>query len=283
MSAGGLYFTSEMALLPQLLKDEKSLKISNEIHSIIWSLSFTFGITIGGILIYLFGTTISFMIDSLMFIFAFLIFKTIDFKIDTKKDTSSFIKMSLDTFDYLKNNKQLIYLIILHSSVGLTAFDSLVAFLADNEYKYIISIPLAIGYTNGIRGLALAIGPMIINRFIPKNISLMLIFQGLSIVIWAFLQYNFYLGLFGMFLVGLWTTSIWSITYAMIQAQCDKKYLGRVISYNDMFFMLSNIATISIVGVLVWLGVSLFATTTLLGIIFFLFAILYHKIKLPIT
>ena len=42
-------------------------------------------------------------------------------------------------------------MILLHSSVGLTSFDALVTLLADYNYKYVLSVPLAIGITKEIK------------------------------------------------------------------------------------------------------------------------------------
>ena len=39
------------------------------------------------------------------------------------------------------------------------------------------------------------------------------------------------------------------IYYALLQDNCDdEKYIGRVISYNDMFFMLSCVLTTLFIG-----------------------------------
>ena len=58
---------------------------------------------------------------------------------------------------------------LLHASVGLTAFDTLVTLLADYHYKIIIAIPLAIGITNAMRAFALMIGPLLISNWITKE------------------------------------------------------------------------------------------------------------------
>lgn len=45
MAAASFYFTTEMSLLPKILNGKK-LQTANEIHSIIWSLSYTFGMAL---------------------------------------------------------------------------------------------------------------------------------------------------------------------------------------------------------------------------------------------
>ena len=121
--------------------------------------------------------------------------------------------MIKDGFIYIKNHKIILHLILLHSSVGLTAFDTLITLLAKNEYKYIISVPLAIGLTNASRALALMIGPFFISNKINKDTLIYIfIFQAFSIILWSFLQFDFYYSLIAVFLTGLTTTTLWSYT-----------------------------------------------------------------------
>ncbi len=63
----------------------------------------------------------------------------------------------------------MLHLIFLHSCVGLTSFDALITILAKNEYKYVISVPLAIGISNAVRAVALMMGPVIISKYVTKE------------------------------------------------------------------------------------------------------------------
>ncbi len=60
MGASSFYFTLEMSLLPRIL-DSNSLKLANEIHSIIWSFAYTFGMDISGFVVYLVGVKTAFL------------------------------------------------------------------------------------------------------------------------------------------------------------------------------------------------------------------------------
>ena len=170
------------------------------------------------------------------------------------------------------------HLIVLHSCVGLTSFDALITILAKNEYKYIISVPLAIGIPNATRAVALMFGPMLISKYVTKeNLHYLMIFQGLAVILWGFVQNDFYISLIALFIVGLSTTTLWSFTYALLQNKCDEKYIGRVISYNDMFFMLSCVLTTLFIGLMASLT-SVDIITILLGIGFLVFAFYYTRI-----
>jgi hypothetical protein len=80
-------------------------------------------------------------------------------------------------------------------------------------------------------------------------------------------------------MVGLFTTTLWAYTYLMIQENTDKKYLGRIISYNDMFFMISNVLTAMFIGYAAKWGLSLSQITIVLGVGFLLTAIYYLWFK----
>ncbi len=278
MACASVFFSAEMSLLPKIIKGE-ALQKANEIHSIIWSFTYAVGMGLSGIIVNAYGVKIAILIDSLVLFSAIVYFMFIEFKVDvihTKEKISTMVK---DGFYYIKNHKVVIQLIILHSSVGLTAFDTLVTLLAKNEYKYIIAVPLSIGITNAIRAIALMLGPIMITNWVNKdNLTYIFVFQGCAIILWGFLQFNFYIALIAVFLTGFVTTTIWSYTYALLQKKVEKQYLGRVISYNDMMFMLSNVITTFFIGIMASF-ISLEAITIMIGCIFFVVAIYYQRIK----
>ena len=279
MGSASIFFTTEMSLLPRLLSGEALVK-ANEIHSIIWSFTFTAGMAIGGIVVSIFGVKISFLIDSLFFIVALIILSQIHFNVEVEKFHKNIFNSIKDGIDYIKENKHLIHYMLLHASVGLTAFDTLVTLLADYEYKTVIAVPLAIGITNAMRAFALMIGPLVISNWVTKERMLYIfIAQGVSIIIWAFIQNNFYLGLVGMFLTGIATTTIWSYSYAILQDQVEKKYLGRVLAYNEMVFMMGNVLTTFFIGIMASF-VSLDIISILLGVGFLGVAYYYKRVFL---
>ena len=279
MGSASMFFTTEMSLLPKLLSGEALVK-ANEIHSIIWSFTFTAGMAVGGIIVSIFGVKVSFLIDGLFFLTALIILSQIDFQVEMEKAHKSILNSIQDGISYLKRNKYLFHYMILHATVGLTAFDTLVTLLADFQYKYVVAIPLAIGITNSIRAFALMIGPLLISNWITKKRMLYLfIAQGLSIIIWAFVQNDFYTGLAGMFLTGIATTTIWSYTYAMLQDEVEAQYLGRVLAYNEMVFMVGNVTTTFFIGIMASF-VSLQVISIFLGVAFLGVAYYYKRVFL---
>ncbi|XPV69290.1 MAG: MFS transporter [Halarcobacter sp.] len=278
MGSASMFFSTEMSLLPKIISG-KTLQKVNEIHSIIWSFTYAAGMAASGIVVNAYGAKTAIIIDAVFFIFAIILFLNIDFKVEiihTKEKISSMIK---DGFIYIKNHKLVLHLIVLHASVGLTSFDTLVTLLAKNEYKYVIAVPLSIGITNAVRALALMVGPLFITNWVNKDrLTYIFIFQGLAIILWGLLQFNFYIALVAIFLTGFTTTTIWSYTYALIQENVESKYLGRVISYNDMIFMISNVITTLFIGIMASL-ISLKLITVIIGLGFFAVAYYYKGIK----
>ena len=277
MSAASMFFSTEMSLLAKLLNG-KPLQMANEIHSIIWSFTYAVGMALSGFIVNSFGFKTAFILDAFVFTVALIVFIRIDFVVKASITSDKILELIKDGFVYIKNNKIMLHLIFLHSCVGLTSFDALITILAKNEYKYIISVPLAIGLSNAVRAVALMIGPVVISKYVTKeNLHYLMIFQGITIIFWGLTQSSFYISLISLFFVGLSTATLWSFTYALIQNKCDEKYIGRVISYNDMFFMLSCVATTLFVGLMASLT-STDIITILLGIGFLAFAFYYTRI-----
>ena len=279
MGSASIFFTSEMTVLPKLLKGEELVK-ANELHSIIWSFTFTAGMAIGGLIVNSYGVKVSFLIDSCFFIIALIILSQIDFKVKAKEITNSIFSSIKEGIIYLKKDKFIFHYMFLHATVGLTAFDTLITLLADYHYKYIIAVPLAIGLTNAVRAFALMVGPLFISNWVNKQrLFYLFIAQGLFIIIWAVLQTNFYIALFGVFLTGFTTTTLWSYSYAMLQENVDPNFLGRVLAYNEMMFMSMNIFTTIFIGLMASL-VGLDIITIILGISFLAVAYYYKRIFL---
>lgn len=278
-SAASMLFSAEMALFPKIVQGEM-LKNTNEIHSIIWSLCYALGMAVGGIATHFMGFDTAFLIDAMLYSIAVLLLLGLKLSLEKVLHTDSNWQMFKDGFSYLVANKKILHLILLHAAIGLTSFDALVTLLADFRYKEFIAVPLAIGWMNATRALGLMIGPFFITKIISKeNLQYVFILQGLAIMLWSLLEYNFYLALIALFITGFFITTLWSYTYLLIQEETDTQYMGRVISYNDMFFMLSNVTTAMFIGYAAKWGLSLEGITFTLGMGFIVVAGYYLWFK----
>ena len=278
-SSASMLFSAEMALFPKILSGEM-LKKTNEIHSIIWSLCYASGMAVGGLVTHYMGFDIAFIIDATLYSLAIFILLGLNINIKQIEHNLSNWQMFKDGFIYLLKNKKLIHIILLHASLGFTSFDALVTLLADFQYKEIIAVPLAIGWINATRAFALMIGPFFISNLVNKStLHYFFILQGLSIILWGFLEYNFYISLIGLFIAGFFTTTLWSYTYLLLQEEIAPEFMGRVISYNDMLFMLSNVIVALFIGFSAKYGISLQNITITLGFGFIATAFYYIWVK----
>ena len=275
MGVGVVYFQTEMSLLPNLM-NKKNLKLANEIHSIIWAVSYTAGMGLAGIFIHYFGIKASFLFDFGLYIFGMILLTQLKAPQIIKSTTQNIFNMMKEGLGYIRRNAILKHVIFLHAFVGVTAYDNLIALMAKYEYKEIMSISLIIGFMNMTRAVSLVVGPMILSKFI-NNKTLIWLFVGefLGIGLWAVLQFNYYLGLIGLVAAGFCTSTLWSYTFTMLQNNCDKRFYGRVIAYKDMVYYLVS-ATISfMIGILYESGISLAMITFLMALIF-LFGAFYY-------
>jgi len=276
MSASSFYFTCKMSLLPRVLGSEE-LRAANELHSIVWSVCYTFGMAISGLAVNYFGVKTAFLIDAAMFGIAFAVFLSIDFDDTPLSKGEKFGALLSDGVGYLRANPKILFLMLLHSSVAFTAFDAIVALLAEYKYKLIIAVPLAIGFINAIRSVALVIGGWSLGSWVNrKNIIYLFLAQSVGIALWGILCHNFYLSLVGSFATGLFTTTLWAYTMTMIQEECGEKYYGRVIALNDMFFNFSAGATSLLIGFLASAKVSPSGIFYVLALLFLFVAFAYR-------
>lgn len=284
MGASSFYFTLEMALLPRFLSPS-ALKLANELHSIIWSFSYTFGMAASGVAVYYLGVRIAFLADAFLFAAALFLLANAVFPAFEKRETHPYLILLRQSIAYLRANPLTRHLIFLHAVVGFTAFDGLVALIAKAYYVPAVAAPLAIGLTHAFRALGLVSGPLLFGRWISvQRLPLLLLLQGGTIFAWAALLPHFYGSLAASILVGLFTTTLWSYTYTLLQHHTEEAYYGRVLAYNDMFFLLTVSAVSFLIGGMAQWGISLQAVTALLGSAFvaaaFYFLWIAHRFEL---
>jgi hypothetical protein len=227
--------------------------------------------SISGFVVYSFGVKIAFLLDTMMFIVGFILLLTLKIDVGIIKAKEKLIEMMGDTFVYLKKYPHAFHLMLLHAFVGLTAFDALVALMVDYYYKEIIAASLALGLLHASRAVGLVFGPMFLERLTNNNgMFYIFIFQGFALWLWAYMMDDFYLSLAASFVVGLFTTTLWSYTYTLLQKNIDEKYYGRIVAYNDMLFLSAAAITSYMTGYLVENGVTLEGVACIMGVGFIL-------------
>jgi MFS family permease len=268
MAAASFYFTTEMSLLPKILSD-KNLQKANELHSMIWSFSYTLGMALSGVVVYLLGVQVAFIIDGMMFLGAFFLLFSLKLDLQSQTNSDNFFLMMKESLHYFKKTPQAFHLMLVHAFLGLTAFDALVVLMVDFYYSSFIAVSLAIGILNASRAIGLVVGPLFLGKWVNnKKIVLLFIAQAIAIGFWGLIMHNFYLSVFASVVVGFFTTTLWSYTYTLLQKNTDPLYYGRVVAYNDMLFLGSSAFTSYAIGSLYSIGFSLEVVTLLIAMMF---------------
>lgn len=279
MGASSFHFTVEMSLLPRILEG-KSLQTANEIHSIIWSLSYTLGMALSGLVVYWVGVTAAFLLDAALFVMVLFLIFTLRIEIELSINGSKLSAMMKEAFVYIRNNPVVYHLMILHAVIGFTAFDALVALAAKHYYSQIIAVSLGIGLLNAARAVGLVIGPMVLGHWINnRRLGWLFLAEAFAIALWALMIDNFYGSLIASVAVGFVTTTLWSYTYTLLQHHTHSDFYGRVIAYNDMIFLGVGAFVSLLIGYLAVMGVSLGMITLVLGSVFVIAALYYGWVR----
>lgn len=268
MGSASFYFNLEMTILPKIVKKDQ-LQSANELHSISWSFTYALGTALGGVAVYFFGVQTALIIDISLYLISFVLLLGTSLKVEREVQEEDFFSMLKSGFYYLKNHKKLIHLIILHGFVGLATYESVIALASEEFFMTVVSVAMGIGFTHSIRALAITIGPMLLNKIVNKNSMFYLFWiQGIFVIIWAFLIEDFYLNLIGAFLSGFIISSLWAFTYTLIQTETEPKYYGRVIAYNDIFFLAIASLSAFLSAESLNFGFSIFSVIFTIGILF---------------
>jgi MFS transporter, DHA3 family, macrolide efflux protein len=279
MGASSFHFTVEMTLLPRILEG-KALQAANEIHSIIWSLSYTFGMALSGLVVFWVGVTMAFLLDALLFVMVLVLLFGVKIEVTLSSGGARMGAMMREAFYYIRQNPLVLHLIVLHAILGLTAFDALIALAAKHYYAQIIAVSLGIGLLNAARALGLVIGPMILGTWVNNaRLGWLFVAEAVAIGVWACVMDNFYLSLIASVGVGFVTTTLWSYTYTLLQHHTHSDFYGRVIAYNDMIFLAVGASVSLLIGYLASADISLEVITLILASLFLLAAVYFGWIR----
>lgn len=276
--AGTLFYQTESSTLPKFLP-KPYLKLANELTSISWTITYTLGMALAGVFIHYFGVRAAFILDFCLYVFSFFILIRLNFKDIAGSSTQGAIKMLKEGFAYIRSRPLVVHLIVIHAFVAVTTYDNLIALLAKFEYKEILSASLVIGLMNMARSAAAFFGQMWLTRIVNlKRYFWLLLGQGGGIMLWAALEFNYWLSFIGIVMAGFFITTVWSYSFTQLQSHVDREFFGRVIAYNDMAYFIVATLTSAAIGALYSLGLALWQITFLMGFMFIIAAVYYKFI-----
>lgn len=283
MGASSFHFTVEMSLLPKIISG-KELQTANEIHSIIWSISYTVGMAMSGLVVYWIGIQGAFLLDSILFIVVMVLIYRMELLIDFSISDSHVVQMMQEALSYIRRNPLVLHLMLLHAVIGFTAFDALIALAAKHYYSQIVAVSLGIGMINAARAVGLVVGPMVLGRWVNNDrLGVLLLIEALMLGLWALCIEDFYFSLMASVGVGFVTTTLWSYTYTLLQHHTKKEFYGRVIAYNDMIFLGIGAFASLVIGWLSEWHFTLETITMIFGSVFLVAVGYYRWIRMNFT
>lgn len=275
MAAASMHFQTDMTITAKIVENE-NLHIANELQAAIWSFCYSAGMATSGFFTARYGIDAAFMADILIIVLALPLLFFIPFPKSLPKKQSVLFMFKEGVY-YVVNEKRLLAIMLLHATVGLIIIDVLLTLLADVYYKELISVSVAIGLMNASKAFGLMVGAPLLGRLAnEKNLPLFFLLIGLLFAVWGFFFItDFYMTLLFLLLIGSVAALLWAYTYTMLQRATERAYLGRVLAFNDMGFMVFGVMITLGIGYLYDFGIPLGIIAVTIGSLFVLSGVIY--------
>lgn len=277
--------TAQMTMLPEIV-DKKDLEGANSIFNIIGTVIMLTAPGIGGLLYINYGTNVLFVIDSITFLVAAIIFSRVKYtyhKNDNKEQNKFMLfKFAKEGLLKLKEDRSILVLI------SVMMVYAVLGRLYEIDKVYVADKIIGIG-AEGIVffSYAMAVGSLIAPFFIKfikhKNINrynaflVISICASISFMIWGNAKLIF-LSYFANFLMGFFDSNMNILFNSILQETIDNKYLGRVMSFYKIGIVSSAVIGILLAPLLlrlVGVGISI----TIVGLISIILILILRSIK----
>ena len=272
------FYPARSATFPNTITNPDDLFIANSLNGSTWAIAASFASGLGGFIVYFFGTNITFILDSITYLFsAFCILQlfrlgitgnSINEKNDeielkneeieskvlnnesslkNEKKKENFFRMFINLFFYFKNNLDVFWLSFARGFCSLI-FGSLevshIAYLKSE--KSLHSPALIIGMYFTVIGVSVFLGPVILEKYSdksPKGIQYWIIFgfliQAICTFIASFSFHFIWMILFGAFFRPIGESFILTLGTTYLQRAVPDDIRGRVFSFSGAFFNFS--------------------------------------------
>ena len=238
ISLSGFFEPARNAIIPSLVP-KKDLVIANALSGSTWSVMLAFGAALGGVIVYLFGIKVAFILDASTFILsAWFLSKIPSQKKSTKKDSSKHTGYQelLDAMRFLMAEPMVLVLSLLKAGLAVAGgIMTLIPLMASQVLS--VSVSLGIGILYSARGLGAALGPILVRRIFGETASVLqwAIAGAFFLKAFSYLfiaaSHNLWTLSLGVALATLFGSIIWVFSSALIHLSAPDNYLGRIFSF----------------------------------------------------
>ena len=238
ISLSGFFEPARSAIIPSLVPKE-DLVTANALSGSTWSVMLAFGAALGGVIVYLFGIKVAFILDAGTFILsAWFLSKIPSQKKSTKKDSSKHTGYQelLDAMRFLMAEPMVLVLSLLKAGLAVAGgIMTLIPLMASQVLS--VSLSLGIGILYSARGLGAALGPILVKRIFGETASVLqwAIAGAFFLKAFSYLfiaaYHNLWTLSLGVALATLFGSIIWVFSSALIHISAPDNYLGRIFSF----------------------------------------------------
>ena len=238
ISLSGFFEPARSAIIPSLVT-KKDLVTANALSGSTWSVMLAFGAALGGVIVYLFGIKVAFILDASTFILsAWFLSKIPSQKKSTKKDSSKHTGYQelLDAMRFLMAEPMVLVLSLLKAGLAVAGgIMTLIPLMASQVLS--VSLSLGIGILYSARGLGAALGPILVKRIFGETASVLqwAIAGAFFLKAFSYLfiaaSHNLWTLSLGVALATLFGSIIWVFSSALIHLSAPDNYLGRIFSF----------------------------------------------------
>ncbi|HEX9744916.1 MAG TPA: MFS transporter [bacterium] len=245
----GFFIPAYNAMLPEIV-EQKDLGTANALSSVTWSVMYSLGMALGGLVAGLFGLHTSYTVDALSFILSAIIIYRILY-LPSEKDVadgrtfSDGVRQHLDGLKYLAGKLDILNISLSKAVIYLSTMGGIpVVIVAISEKIFSMGEGGAIstGIMFSVWGIGSGVGPIMARRFTGDNHELMRKLVAASYVCIALgtalagFHSIFVLVFAGLFINGFGIGVVWVFTTQLLMQLVPNEVRGRIFAAEFAFF-----------------------------------------------
>lgn len=252
-------FTARQAATPSVV-EARELYTANALASLIWSVLFSAGVALGGIISAAFGPTEAIAIDALTFALSALAIWRLPPLPPSARDPQGAEGGLLTAWRIARRDPQLTAALLAKTPAAALSGAGWLAInlLATERAPGYLDAALALGLSHALRGAGTGIGPLTLKRLWPTSANgpLLLAIAGLLAFVWA---PTFELSLLALLIWGMGSGHNFVRSTATIQLHAPQATLGRLTAIDFLCLTLTQSTLALLTGALIDRGAPLTA------------------------